>query len=145
VGAFAGNVDQYAVTVAVGFEAGSIRQLPLGVAIGARAAFSDQQFYSVAIGYQAGEVSQKINGVAIGHQAGQSSQGAYSACVGYQAAATHDNCIVLNGSGVAVSSTAPSQLVVAPIRAHSGPAQPAGSLYYNPTTREVFTWTPAPG
>lgn len=144
VGSNAGATTQGTYTVAIGSSAGGTSQGNYSVAIGRQAGTTTQGAYTVAVGYQAGGSTQGAGAVAIGQQAGVTAQGANAVAIGSLAGYTDQaaNTIILNATGADVSGTAAQtdSFYVAPVRATT-----TGNsvLFYNSTTKEVFTSTRA--
>ena len=68
IGEKAGEFDQSATAIAIGFWAGLSGQS--GIAIGGIAGWKDQEKHTVALGDAAGQTRQRIGSVAIGRDAG---------------------------------------------------------------------------
>jgi hypothetical protein len=120
IGASAGSEDQGTRAVAIGGQAGELRQSNYGVAVGASAAYFEQGASAVAIGDNAGQSSQGNYAIAVGHYAGHNNQSA--------------NSIILNASG-AILNGAAAGFYVNPIRSTTSSARP---VVYNTTTKELF-------
>ena len=117
-------------TVSMGSGAGETLQADSAVAVGTNAGNTSQGADSVAIGTLAGAYYQGESAIAIGAQAG------YSISSDTQPA----NSICLNATGSPLMPVEPSSLVVAPVRAAVTTAGLA-TLFYNTTSKEVFTGT----
>jgi hypothetical protein len=110
------------------------------VAVGGGAGQSNQGNYAVSIGNLAGRTSQGTNSVAIGKNAGMTSQGSNSVAVGVLAGSTSQGAgtIILNASGVDLSTTSINGLFVKPIRGATNPAGGAANfLWYDATSGEI--------
>ena len=100
----------------------------------------------VAFGLNAGLTTQGANAVAVGTDAGGSNQGANAVAIGLQAGYVDQpaNTVIINATGTAVNGVAAQtdSFYVAPVRATT-----TGSsvLFYNSTTKEVFTSARATG
>jgi hypothetical protein len=107
----------------------------------------------IAIGYNAGQV-QYSNAIAIGATSGggngQSPQGANSIAIGNLAGSAPAlnfgqaaNSIILNATGVALTTATTSSFIVKPIRQVVNGSLPTGfyNMAYNPTTGEIIYWT----
>jgi hypothetical protein len=137
IGSGAGETSQGQDCVAIGFSAGQTNQVAGAVAIGSGAGFLNQGNFSIAIGTEAGSSNQNTGCVALGYNAGVTSQGNNSVAIGALAGNTAcgANSIILNGTGVNLSTTTTSGLFVKPIRQIN--RSTTNVLQYNTSTSEI--------
>ena len=142
IGKDAGQINQGAYSVAIGYAAGKDNQ-NVSIAIGNEAGQS-QKMDCIAIGTFAGQELQKESSIAIGKSAGKKNQGEYSVAIGYRAGDQDQsaNSIILNAQDVSLNCDS-SGLFIAPIRDLG--VGSSDSLFYNATTKEVFYSTEGGG
>jgi hypothetical protein len=130
--------------VAIGLRAGQDNQGDDSVAVGLSAGRSGQGNTAVAIGGGAGSAFQKNDSVAIGGAAGFYSQGTGAIAIGKYAGRTNQeaNSIILNASGVDLSSNGENSFVVNPIRGEDW-GNEVGYLHYDTATSEITYRTTA--
>lgn len=140
IGYGAGNVNQGQTAVAIGINAGITNQGAYGIAIG-NSSGGGQGQYSIALGYDSGG-QQGTSSIAIGEQAAKgntSAAGINSISIGklagFESAAA--NSIILNASGLNMSS-ATEGFFVNPVRyTATQDATYDGIAFYNSNTKEV--------
>jgi hypothetical protein len=147
VGDAAGNTNQGNYATAVGHQAGMTSQWQNAVALGSVAGQTNQGNLSIAIGTFAGQTRQGDQSVAVGYAAGITGQGIgsvavgantiaanYSIAIGTSSVAEKYGSIVLNATGLEISSSAYNAFYVAPIRNVPGSG---ATLQYNTLTCEI--------
>ena len=85
LGSFAGQTNQNAYSVAIGYKSGNFTQAPEAVSIGYRAGESNQGFNAVSIGVGAGGVTQGDYAIGVGRQAGNDNQDTDAIAIGTRA------------------------------------------------------------
>ena len=136
IGVSAGHTNQGQVGIGIGVQAGGFNQSSGAIAIGFTAGRGLQGNNSIAIGVEAGLSGEQSGAIAIGFQSGNSNQGRNSIAIGSLAGRINQtaNSIIINATGVDLSSMDVSGLFIAPIRRVNGITQ---SLFYNTSTSEI--------
>lgn len=137
IGSGAGQTSQGGDCVALGYQAGKNNQTAGAVSVGSGAGFTNQGNFSIAIGAGSGSSNQNTGCIAIGNNAGATGQGNYGICVGALAGNTAcgANSIILNGSGLNLSTSTTSGLFVKPIRQIN--RSTTNVLQYDSSTSEI--------
>ena len=136
IGVSAGHTVQGQSGIGIGVQAGGFYQQSGGIAIGFQAGRSTQGINALSFGNGSGQTQQGSGAIAIGLQAGQETQGTNSIAIGNLAGRTNQtaNSIIINATGLDLSSMDVSGLFIAPVRRVNGITQ---ALYYNTSTSEI--------
>jgi len=132
IGSGAGQTNQGASAIAIGYNAASVSQDGESVAIGCQAGYNFQKFGSVAVGTNAAAYSQGAQSIAIGSYAGQTQQGGGSVAIGTNAGAIlqQDSAIAI-GSGAGNASQGLSAIAIGSQAGYNEPGGAPVGIDYN--------------